>query len=134
MDGNKDTHTHTHTHTHTQVANTQDIDTVMRMHNLIEYSNAYAESWGCPWQYYRDEPALDNNNNIIDFPDDNNNSNLFKYKQKITRQLGISGTKHVEIMVPLKYLSIFWRTVETPLINCKTNLQLKWSEFKLPKF
>ena len=37
------------------------------------------------------------------------------------------GTKHDEIIVPLKYLSNFWRTLEIPLINCETSLQLKWS-------
>ena len=34
---------------------------------------------------------------------------------------------NVEIMVPLKYLSNFWRTLEMPLINCKGNLILTWS-------
>ena len=38
------------------------------------------------------------------------------------------GTKNVEIMDPLKYLSNFWRTVEMPLINCEINLVLTWSE------
>ena len=36
--------------------------------------------------------------------------------------------KNVEIMVPLKYLSNFCRTLETPLINCEINLILTWSE------
>ena len=31
-------------------------------------------------------------------------------------------------MVPLKYLSNFWRTVEMPIINCESNLDLNWSE------
>ena len=31
-------------------------------------------------------------------------------------------------MVPLKYLSNFWRTLEIPLINCEVSLQLKWSK------
>ena len=57
--------------------------------------------------YGRDEPALYNNNNIIDFPANNNNSTSFKFKQKITGQTGNDGTKDVEIMVPLKYLSNF---------------------------
>ena len=35
--------------------------------------------------------------------------------------------KDVEIMVPLKYLSNFWRTLEMPLINCEINLILTWS-------
>ena len=42
------------------------------MYNLIEYSDAHSKTWGSLWQYYRDEPALDNNGNIIDFLDDNN--------------------------------------------------------------
>ena len=37
------------------------------------------------------------------------------------------GTKNVEIRVPLKYLSNFWRTLEIPLINCEINLILTWS-------
>ena len=31
-------------------------------------------------------------------------------------------------MVPLKYLSNFWRTFEIPLINCEITLDLNWSE------
>ena len=51
----------------------------------------------------------------------------FKFKAKITGQTGDDGTKDVEIMVPLKYLSNFWRTLEMPLINCEVNLILTWS-------
>ena len=79
-------------------------------------------------QYYRDEPALDANGDIIDFPANNNNSALFRFKQQITGQTGNSGTKDVQIMVPLKYLNNSWRTIEMPLINCKISLQLKWSK------
>ena len=46
----------------------------MAMYNLIEYSDAYLKTSRSLWQYYRDEPALDANNNIIDFPANNNNS------------------------------------------------------------
>ena len=46
---------------------------------------------------------------------------------KITGRTGNDGTKNVEIMVPLKYLSNFWRTLEMPLINCEVNLILTWS-------
>ena len=45
----------------------------------------------------------------------------------MTGQTGNSGTKNVEIMVPLKYFSNFWRTSEMPLINCEINLLLTWS-------
>ena len=52
---------------------------------------------------------------------------MFKFKQKITGKTADGGTKHVEIMVPRKYLSNFWRTLEMPLINCEINLILTWS-------
>ena len=68
---------------------------------------------------YIEEPALDNNNNIIDFHSNNNNSISFKFKQQIKGQIGSSSTKDVEIMAPLKYLSNFWRTRAIPLINCE---------------
>ena len=48
-------------------------------------------------------------------------------KQKSQSQTGNDGIKDVEIMVPLKYLSNFWRTSEMPLINCEVNLILTWS-------
>ena len=57
---------------------------------------------------------------------DNNAS--FKFKQKITGVTATIGRKNVEIMVPLKYLSNFLRTLEMPLINCETNLILTCSE------
>ena len=101
----------------TQVDDAEIIDVVMPMYNLIEYSDAYLKTSGHFWEYYRDEPALDNNGNITDFPDDNNDSALFKLKQKITGQTGNGGTKDIEIMVPLKYISNFWRTLGMPLIN-----------------
>ena len=63
-----------------QVDGAQDIDLVMPMYNLIEHSNVYLKISGSLWQYYRDEPTLDNNNNIIDFPANNNNSISFKFK------------------------------------------------------
>ena len=100
----------------------------MPMYNLIEYSNAYSKTSGSLWEYYGDEPALDNNDNIIDFPADNKNSISFKFKQQITGQTGNGGTKDVEIMVPLKYLRKFWRTLEMPLINCEICLRLIWSK------
>ena len=43
---------------------------------------------------------------------------LFNRKDKVTGQTIANSTKNVEIMVPLKYLSNFGRTLEMPLINC----------------
>ena len=57
----------------TQVDNAKDIDIVMSMYNLIEYSDNYANTSGSLWQYYRDEP----NDNLA-------NSESFKFKVKIT--------------------------------------------------
>ena len=55
-------------------------------------------------------------------------STSFKSKVKITGKIAVDGnTKDVEIIVPLKYLSKFWRTLEMPLINCEVNLILTWS-------
>ena len=87
------------------------------MYNLIEYSDNYTKTSGSLWQYYRDEP----NDNLA-------NSQSFKSKIKITGKTPDDGNeKDVEIMVPLKYLGNFWRTLEMPLINCEVSLVLTWS-------
>ena len=81
----------------TDIDNAQDIDIVMPMYNLIEYSGNYSKISGSLWQYYKDDP----NNNIT-------NSESFKFKIKITGKTPAAGnTKDVEIIVPLKYLSNF---------------------------
>ena len=110
----------------TQIDNAKDIDLVMPMYNLIEYSDNYAKTTGSLWQYCKDVPAPNNNNNIVVFTE-NNTTDSFKFEAKITGQTGNNGAKNVEIMVPLKYLSNFWRTLEMPLINCEVNLILTWS-------
>ena len=78
------------------------------------------------WQYCIDISAVNNNNAIVNFTE-NNLTDSFNFKLKITGQTGDDGTKNVEIMVLLKYLSNFWRTLEIPLINCEINLILTWS-------
>ena len=79
------------------------------------------------WQYCKNIPAVDNNNAIVNFVE-NNLTDSFNFKVKITRQTGDDGTKNVEIMVPLEYLINFWRILVMPLINCETNLILTWSK------
>ena len=98
----------------------------MPMYNLIEYSDNYAKTTGSLWQYSKDMPARNDNNEIVAFTR-NNLTDSFNFKVKFTGQTGNNGTKDVEIMVPLKYLSYFLRTLEMPLINCKVNLILTWS-------
>ena len=101
----------------TQIDNTKDIDIVMPMYNLIEYSDNYPKTSKSLWQYYRDEP----NHNLAD-------SESFKSKTKITGKTPTAGNeKDVEITVPLKYLTNFWRTLEMLLINFEANLTLTWS-------
>ena len=53
----------------------------MPMYNLIEYSDNYSKTSGSLWQYYSDEPALNANGGVIDFPADNNNSVSLKFKR-----------------------------------------------------
>ena len=102
----------------TEIDNAQDIDIVMPMYNLIEYSDNYSKTSGSLWQYWKDEPS-----------DNLANSESFKSKVKITRNTPADGNKKdVEIIVPLKYLSQFFKTLETSLINCEVNLILTWSK------
>ena len=102
----------------TEIDNAKDIDIVMPTYNLIEYSDNHSKKSGNLWQYYKDDP----NDNLKD-------SESFKYKVKITGKTPDNGNaKDVEIIVPLKYLSNFWRTLEMPLINCEVNLFLTWSK------
>ena len=110
----------------TQIDNAKDIDIVMPMYKLIEYSDNYAKTTGSLWQYCKYIPARNNNNEIIEFTE-GNLTDSFNFKVKLTGQTGNNGTKNVEIMVPLKYLSNIWRTLEMPLINCEVNLILTWS-------
>ena len=110
-----------------QIHDAQHKDAVMLMYNLIEYRDRYSKTSGILFQYCRDEPAKNvNNNNNIEFVDftDSNVTDSFNLKVTLTGQTGDNGTKNVEIMVTLKYLSNFWRTLEMPLINCETTLEL----------
>ena len=95
----------------TQIDKAKDIEVVMTMCNLIEYSDNYSKTAGSLWQYHRDEPALTNAGATAK-----------------TGKIAAGGTENVKIMVPLKYLSNFWRTFEVPLVNREINFILTWSE------
>ena len=110
----------------TDLDDAKHLDIVMPMYNLIEYSDNYSKTSESLWQYCKDIPAVNNNNEIADFTNDNL-TDSFNFKVKMTGQTENNGTKNVEIMVPLKYLSNFWRTLEMPFINCEINLLLTWS-------
>ena len=111
----------------TQVDDAQYIDVVMPMYNIIEYSDNYSKTSGILWQFCRDAPTVGDDVAITDF-NEANATDSFNLKEKLTGQTGNNGTKNVEIMVPLKYLRNFWRTLEMPLINCEITLDLNWSE------
>ena len=115
-----------------------DLDIVMPMYNLLEYSKNYRETIGSLYNYYRDELTNDGNDN---FANRNVvNSEAFKYKNKITGNTynvnaGTQGydvnkndIQKIELATPLKYLGNFWRALNIPLISCEVFLELKWNK------
>ena len=77
----------------------EDLDIVMPMYNLLEYSDNYQDLTGSLYQFKRDEPPDDN-------ADVANNTSSLVYKSKL-----ISGTdnnvNNIKLVVPLKYVSSF---------------------------
>ena len=77
------------------------------------------------WNGYRDEP---NSGAVGDINYPIKDSKYFDFKTSITGRLEDNNIeKEVKIVVPLKYLSNLWRTLDIPLINCEINLILTWS-------
>ena len=114
----------------TDADNTKYIDIVMPMYNLIGYIDNYSKTSGSLWKYCKDIPAVDDDGDIVDFNGANATGSV-NFKAKITGQTAandnngnISGRVNVEIMVPLKYLINFWRTLEMSLIDCEIELIL----------
>ena len=102
----------------TQVYNAKDINIVMPMYNLIEYGDKYSGS-GCLRQYCKEIPAVNNNSDIVGA----NATDSFNFKANWST--GDNGTReYAEIMIPLKNLSNFWKTLEIPSTNCEINLCL----------
>ena len=132
------------------IEDSDDLDIVMSMYNLLEYSKNYRKTIESLYNYYRDE--------LSDDADDNNfdnikvvNSDTFKYKNKIIANtydvdaripnpdgagqtdnpiynVNKNGTQEVELAIPLKYLGNFWRALNIPLISCEVFLELKWNK------
>ena len=71
----------------TQIDNAKDIDIVMPMYNVMEYSGNYSKTCGSSRHYYRDEPFLNANGDITDFSADSNNCALFRFKTKIAGRI-----------------------------------------------
>ena len=132
------------------IEDADDLDIVMPMYNLLEYSKNYRKTIGSLYNCYRDELNEDADNNNLA----NNNvvsSNTFNYKNKIIANTynvdstivpaaggarvanpdydaNNSGKKSIELAIPLKYLGNFWRALNIPLISCEVSLELKWNK------
>ena len=105
----------------------ENLDIRMPMYNLIEYSDNYQDSSATLYQYKRDEPPEDDA--VADLTADNSSS--FNYKVSLLGNpvLDVNITKRsVKLVVPLKYLTNFFRSLEMPLINCKIKLNLTWKK------
>ena len=108
-------------------ANTNYLDITMPMYNLIEYSDNYQDSSVTLYQYKRDEPPEDDA--VADLKADNSSS--LKYKISLLGNPVVANNIariNVKVVVPLKYLSNFFRSLEMPLINCKIKLNLTWKK------
>ena len=112
----------------------------MPMYNLLEYSKNYKKTTGILWNYYRDQPS----------DPLSTNSESFKYKSNITGNTynvdltiigdggnpipnpnydaNKAGKNETEVVIPLKYLSNFWRSLDIPLINCEVEIILTWTK------
>ena len=79
------------------------------MYNLLEYSKNYRKTTGSYWNYYRDEPS-----NPL-----SSNSKSFKYKTSIVGKTPDDNDSltNAKVVIPLKHLSNFWRSLDIPLIN-----------------
>ena len=105
----------------------ENLNITVPMYNLIEYSDNYQDSSATLYQYKRDEPPEDDA--VADLTADNSSS--FKYKVSLLGNPVVANNIariNVKVVVPLKYLSNFFRSVEMPLINCKIKLNLTWKK------
>ena len=120
------------------IEDADDLDIVMPIYNLLEYSKNYRKTIGSLYNYYRDELTNDDNDNFANI--NVVNSEAFKYENKITGNtynvdagaqgydVNKNGTQEVELTIPSKYLGNFWRALNIPLISCEVSLELKWDK------
>ena len=103
-----------------KIDNADNLDDVMPMYNLLGYSKNHRRTTGSLWNYYRDEPS-----NPL-----SSNSESFKYKTSRGNTYNVGadeadydankvGKIKTEVLITLKHLSSFWRTVNILLINCE---------------
>ena len=109
----------------------ENLDIIMPVYNLIEYSDNYKDYSGSLYQFKRDESPMNNAGNPNNVALDNSTS--FKYKASLLGKADDAAgndrsLKNTKIVLPLKYLSNFFRSLEMPLINCKIHLELNWND------
>ena len=121
----------------TLIDNAEDLDIVMPMYDLLEYSHNYSMTSRSLWNHSRDKiDDVDVNDSALD-------SKSFKYKTKIVEEtpripLQPGNTEGayrppvtIEVTILLKYLINFWRSLDLPLINCKVKLDLSWTNIMI---
>ena len=116
----------------------------MNIYNFLEYSDNFVESSGNLWQYKRDKQNMTNAGNPGNV--NTNHPSSFKYKTNLLKQLTTRDIAanvnpdianahrlftNVKTVVPLKYLSSFFRSLEMPLINCKIHFELSWTKISV---
>ena len=103
-----------------KIDNAEDLDVVMPMYNLLEYSKNYKKTVGSWWNYYRHKSS-----NPL-----SSNSESFKYKASIVGKTPEDNDSlmNAKVVILLKHLSNFWRALNIPLIYCEVELILTWSK------
>ena len=116
----------------THVEDSNNLHLIMNMYNLIEYSDNYEDSAGSLYHFKRQEPFANNIDLTVD------DSSSFKYKSNILgkpNNLNNNGTatawgnaiwQNAQIIVLLKYISSFFRSLELTLINNKLYIKLNY--------
>ena len=108
-----------------KIDDAEGLDVVMPLYNLPEYTKNHKKTTVSLWNYYRDEPNSRTNDNNITHSI--LNSELFDYKANFLEN-GVTHNNltknNVKVVIPLKHLSTFWRSLNIPLINCKVELIL----------
>ena len=99
-----------------KIDNTEDV--VMPIYNSPVYSKNYRKATRSLWNYYRDEPS-----NPL-----SSDSESFKYKTSIVGKTPEDNDllTNSKLVVPLKHLSNFWRSLDIPLSNCEVELILTY--------
>ena len=118
----------------------ENLDLTMNLYNLIEYSDNYADTTASLYQYKRPEQTK-SNNIVADLTYDDSSS--FKYQSNLLQGIVSTGVNaninldvpdahrlrfNAKIVVPLKYISNFFRSLELPLINTKLYIELNWTK------